>query len=179
VLARAQHGALPDQAAVSLADLATAALAVRASDIAARSLTVRTSVRPGDAWVTGSQALISRLVDNVLDNAIVHNEPRGWISVAAGAQDRLATIVVENGGPILDQEQVDQLAQPFRRLGRAGASAGRVATGGGSGLGLSIVTAIAAAHGGRLDLSARPEGGLRVVVRLPLASAAALAVASA
>lgn len=179
VLARAQHGALPDQAAVSLGDLATAALAVRASDIEARSLTVRASVRPGEARVTGSRALISRLVDNVLDNAIVHNETGGWVSVAAGAQDGVAIIVVENGGPILDQEQVDLLAQPFRRLGPGGTSAGRVATGGGSGLGLSIVTAIAAAHGGRLDLSARPDGGLRVVITLPLASAAALAGAPA
>ncbi|HSR84086.1 MAG TPA: HAMP domain-containing sensor histidine kinase [Streptosporangiaceae bacterium] len=179
VLARAQHGALPDQAAVSLGDLATAALAVRASDIEARSLTVGASVRPGEARVTGSRALISRLVDNVLDNAIVHNETGGWVSVAAGAQDGVAIIVVENGGPILDQEQVDLLAQPFRRLGPGGTSAGRVATGGGSGLGLSIVTAIAAAHGGRLDLSARPDGGLRVVITLPLASAAALAGAPA
>ena len=179
VLARAQHGALPDHAAVSLGDLATAALAVRASDIEARSLTVRASIRPGDAWVTGSRALISRLVDNVLDNAIVHNETGGWVSLAAGARDGVATIVVENGGPILDQELVDLLAQPFRRLGPGGTSAGRVATGGGSGLGLSIVTAIAAAHGGRLDLSSRPDGGLRVVITLPVASAAALAGAPA
>jgi signal transduction histidine kinase len=85
---------------------------------------------------------------------------------------------VENGGPILDQEQVAQLAQPFRRLGPDGASVGRIATGGGSGLGLSIVAAIAAAHGGELDLNARPEGGLRVVITLPLAAAAGLAGAS-
>jgi signal transduction histidine kinase len=179
VLARAQHGALPDQAAVSLADLATAALAVRASGIAARALTVHASLSPGAAWVTGSQALVSRMVDNVVDNAIVHNEPGGWISVAAVTEDRVASVVVENGGPILDQEQVAQLAQPFRRLGRGGASAGRIATGGGSGLGLSIVAAIAAAHGGALDLSASPDGGLRVVITLPLASAAALTGAPA
>jgi signal transduction histidine kinase len=172
VLARAQHGALPDLAAVSLGDLATAALAVRAGAIAARSLTVRASISPGTAWVTGSQALVSRMVDNVVDNAIVHNEPGGWISVVAGAQDRVASVVVENGGSILDQCQVAQLAQPFRRLGRGGPSSGRIATGGGSGLGLSIVAAIAAVHGGALDLTARPEGGLRVVITLPLASPA-------
>ena len=178
-LARAQHGALPDQAAISLGDLATAALAVRSGAIAARTLTVRASVSPGGAWVTGSHALVSRMVDNVVDNAIVHNEPGGWISVATATRERVATVVVENGGQILDPEQVTQLAQPFRRLGRDGASTGRIATGGGTGLGLSIVAAIAAAHGGARDLSARPEGGLRVVITLPLASAAALAGALA
>jgi signal transduction histidine kinase len=178
VLARAQHGALPDSATVSLGDLVTAALAVRAGAIAARALTVHASVSPGAAWVTGSQTLVSRMVDNVVDNAIVHNEPGGWISVAVGTHDRVASVVIENGGPILDQDQVTQLAQPFRRLGRGGTSVGRIATGGGSGLGLSIVAAIAAAHGGALDLSARPEGGLQVVITLP-AAATALTGASA
>jgi signal transduction histidine kinase len=68
---------------------------------------------------------------------------------------------VETGGAVLAAEQVAELAQPFRRLG-----ADR--TGTGSGLGLSIVAAIAEAHDGRLDLRARPEGGLRVEITLPL-----------
>jgi signal transduction histidine kinase len=196
VLARAQHGALPDLAAVSLADLASAALAVRSSLIAARAISVQTDIRAGAAWVAGSRALVSRMVDNIIDNAIVHNEQGGWISVAVGdvpagtvdgttseattgAGTRQARVVVENGGPALNQHQVAQLAQPFRRLGPGGTAAGRIASGGGSGLGLSIVAAIAAAHGGELDLHARPGGGLRVVITLPLAPAAALAGASA
>jgi signal transduction histidine kinase len=179
VLARAQHGALPDLSVVSLGDLASAALAVRASKIAARTLTVQAEVSPTGPWVAGSQALVSRMVDNVIDNAIVHNEPGGWLKVVVAPVDRRACVVVENGGPVLDQAQVAQLAQPFRRLGPSGHSTGRVATGGGSGLGLSIVAAIAAAHGGTLDLCARPQGGLRVVVSLPLAANAALTGAPA
>jgi signal transduction histidine kinase len=179
VLARAQHGALPDRAAVSLGDLASAALAVRSSAIAARAIAVHADVSRGGAWVAGSRALVSRMVDNVIDNAIVHNEASGWIRVAAcTTAEGNAQVVVENGGPVLRQEQVAQLAQPFRRLGPDGTSAGRIAVGGGSGLGLSIVAAIAAAHGGALDLAARPDGGLRVAITLPLAPAA-LASASA
>ena len=174
VLARAQHGALPDQTAVSLSDLASAALAVRANAVAARALTVHTDVSSGTAWVSGSQALVSRMVDNIVDNAIVHNEPGGWIGVTAGTEGNSACVVVENGGPVLDQAQVAQLAQPFRRLGPGGASTSRIAGGAGSGLGLSIVAAIAAAHGGSLDLCARPDGGLRVMITLPLAPASAL-----
>jgi signal transduction histidine kinase len=195
VLARAQHGALPDLAVVSVGDLASAALAVRSGVIAAKALTVQAEVSPAGSWVAGSQALVSRMVDNIIDNAIVHNERAGWLRVAVGpvgtatvaagtgatttgattTGSRWACVVVENGGPVLDQAQVDQLAQPFRRLGPSGVSTGRIATGGGSGLGLSIVAAIAAAHGGTLDLCARPDGGLRVVVSLPLAAEAALA----
>jgi len=118
----------------------------------------------GGAWVTGSPALLSRLAENVIDNAIGHNPAGGWVSVATGADGRLAYLVVENGGDVLDQRQVAELGQPFRRLG-----ADRTGSDTGSGLGLSIVAAIASAHLGTLDLRARPEGGLRVSITLPLA----------
>jgi len=78
--------------------------------------------------------------------------------------------VVETGGDVLDADQVSQLTQPFRRLG-----ADRTGSDHGSGLGLSIVEAIATAHAGTLDLRPRPEGGLRVSIALPLAPAGHLA----
>ena len=165
-LARAQHGDLPGQATLSLEYITAAALAVRASAISIRRLTVHHAAGHDGTWVAGSQALLSRMVDNVLDNAIGHNRVGGWISVTTGADGRHAHLVVETGGDVLDQEQVSQLAQPFRRLG-----ADRTGSDHGSGLGLSIVEAIATAHGGTLDLRARPEGGLRVSIALPLAAA--------
>jgi signal transduction histidine kinase len=119
---------------------------------------------PDGTWVRGSQALLGRMVDN----AIAHNTDGGWISVTTGADGRLARLVVEAGGDILDPQQVGQLAQPFRRLG-----ADRTGSDGGAGLGLSNVAAIACTHRGTLDLSARPEGGLRVAIALPLAARAA------
>jgi signal transduction histidine kinase len=73
---------------------------------------------------------------------------------------------------VLDQDQVDQLAQPFRRLGTDRIGTDRTGSDGGAGLGLSIVAAIAAAHDGALHLIARPEGGLRVVIELPQAQPA-------
>jgi signal transduction histidine kinase len=107
------------------------------------------------------------MIENVIDNAIGHNPAGGWISVATGADGHHARLVVENGGDVIDQQQVAQLGQPFRRLG-----ADRTGSDTGAGLGLSIVAAIASAHRGSLDLYARPEGGLRVSVTLPLASRA-------
>ena len=66
-------------------------------------------------------------------------------------------------GQVLDQQQVAELSQPFRRLGGRPDRHRTKA----SGLGLSIVAAIAEAHGGTLDLQARPGGGLRVCVDCP------------
>ena len=164
-LARAQHGDLPGQTTLSLEYVAAAALAVRADAIAARHLTVHHATGSDGTWVTGSQALLCRMVDNVLDNAIGHNRDGGWISVTTGTDGHLARLVVETGGDVLDAGQVSQLAQPFRRLG-----ADRTGSDHGSGLGLSIVDAIAVAHGGTLDLRARAEGGLAVTIGLPLAA---------
>ncbi|TWE20368.1 histidine kinase/DNA gyrase B/HSP90-like ATPase [Kitasatospora atroaurantiaca] len=130
-----------------------------------KDLTVHGVGEDDGAWVQGSEPLLSRLVGNLIDNAIGHNHRGGWIRVATEADGSTAQLVVETGGRLLDRQQVAQLAQPFRRLG-----ADRTSTGGGSGLGLSIVAAIAAAHGGSLDLYARAEGGLRVGVSLPLAA---------
>jgi hypothetical protein len=173
-LARAQHGDLPGHVTLSLEYITAAALAVRASAISTRHLTVHHAASHDGTWVAGSQALLCRMVDNVLDNAIRHNRDGGWISVTTGADGRHANLVVETGGDVLDQAQVSQLTQPFRRLG-----ADRTGSDHGSGLGLSIVEAIAAAHAGTLDLQARPEGGLRVSIQLPLAPAGQLTGAGA
>ncbi|MCY0930146.1 ATP-binding protein [Streptomyces sp. H27-H1] len=186
VLARAQHGVLPDRIPVSLAELAAQALSARAAAIAEKNLSVDDGLT-SKAWTLGSPALLSRLVQNVIDNAIVHNHEGGWIRITTGNDDAGdgdagndaagdgdasggdapgrgaagARLVVETGGRVLDQDQVDRLTQPFERLGtdRTGSQEH-------SGLGLSIVAAIVAAHGGSLDLRVRPEGGLKVTAAM-------------
>jgi signal transduction histidine kinase len=165
VLARTQHGEFTDSAHLALGQLALTALTGRAKDIAAKGLTVRENRIDDSAWVWGSLTLLRRVADNVVDNAIAHNDPGGWISVAVRAEGDDAgavSLVIESSGPVLDQRRVADLAQPFRRLG-----ADRTGTGQGSGLGLSIVAAITQAHHGTLDLRARPDGGLRVTITLP------------
>jgi signal transduction histidine kinase len=167
MLARAQHRSMPGQAVLPLDYIVGSALADQAAAIRAMDLTVQDTSSQGGAWVAGSQALLSRLVENVIDNAVCHNTPGGWIAITTWARGAGAQLVVENGGQVLEQQQVAELSQPFRRL-----EADRIGTDKGSGLGLSIVAAIAEAHGGTLDLRARPGGGLRVCVELPAAAAA-------
>jgi len=170
VLARAQRGAEPPGVAVSLGRAAEAALAERAQAIAGMRLAVEHDL--ADAPVEGAALLLARMTDNLIDNAIRHNQPGGWVRVTTRVEGAQARLVVENGGPVLDEPDVREIAQPFRRLG-----ADR--TGGGTGLGLSIVAAIAAAHNGTLELSARAGGGLRASVTLPLPAAEAMALAGA
>jgi hypothetical protein len=161
VLARAQHGAPAGTAPVDLGDLVGAALLERSADARAKGLSVTVGLPPGTV-VRGSPALLARLVGNVVDNAVTHNEDGGWVEISGRASGERAVLVVETGGRLLDQREVDRLTQPFERLG--------VERTGSSGLGLSIVAAVAAAHGGLLALHARPGGGLRVSVTLPLSS---------
>jgi signal transduction histidine kinase len=166
ILARAQHRSLPGRALLPLDYIVGATLADQAAAITAMNLTVQDTSGRGGAWVSGSQALVTRLVENVIDNAVCHNADGGWISITTRTEGDRATLIVENGGEVLDQQQVNQLAQPFRRIG-----ADRIGSDRGSGLGLSIVAAIAEAHGGTLELRARNAGGLRVSIELPAAAA--------
>jgi signal transduction histidine kinase len=166
-LAKTQHGPLADQATLSLAELACVALEDRAAAISARGLNVEQRPDP-HARVTGSPPLLARMVENVIENAIGHNQSDGWLRVSTAVEGTRARFVVENGGERLHPDLVEELCRPFRRAG-----AERTGSDRGAGLGLAIVASIAEAHGGTLDLSARDEGGLRVAIGLPLAAGAA------
>jgi len=172
-LARAQHGGSVRRSPIELDQLAATVLADHCTAISDMHLTVK-QYQDG-APVPGSEALLTHLTGNLIDNAIRHNQPGGWIRVATDTGTDTARLVVENSGPVLDPGRVGELAQPFRRAvpDRTGPAHTGV------GLGLSIVAAIAAAHHGTLDLHARPDGGLRVTVTLPLAARPALTAAAA
>jgi signal transduction histidine kinase len=160
-LTRSQHLAH----AAEPADLATAAqdaLDIRAAEITGRELTVAAELNA--APVIGDRALLDRLASNLIDNAVRHNRPGGWVSVHTGHDGRRAVIIVANSGSQVDPARVAELFEPFQRAdGRARSD------GSGLGLGLSIVRAIAEAHRADLDAVARPAGGLTVTVRLPAA----------
>jgi signal transduction histidine kinase len=173
-LARVQHGELPGLSTISLSQIAAAALDAQAGQIAAAGLMVSQLASPGDSWISGSEPLLTRMVDNLIDNAITHNQPGGWIRVLTAADGAVARLVVENGGQLLDPARVAELGQPFRRLGLDRTGSDR-----GAGLGLSIVAAIVAAHGGTMTLQAPDLGGLSVSICLPLAGRPAMAEAPA
>lgn len=159
-LARAQNGQLDEHNQVALEPLITAALTARAAEITAKRLTVETHLVGVE--VAGSATLLRRMVENVIENAVRHNQPGGSVEITLTVLDgHQAQLVIDSSGPMLDQSAVAELDQPFTRLGQD-----RTGSQNGNGLRLSIVAAVAAAHGGSLELHARAEGGLRVQITL-------------
>jgi signal transduction histidine kinase len=108
----------------------------------------------------GDPVLAQRLVANLFDNAVRHNIPGGCVQVATRAVSGRAIVSVVNTGPVIPPDKVDRLFQPFQRLQpRRGCN--------GHGLGLSIVQAIATAHGATITARALPGGGLAIDVAFP------------
>jgi signal transduction histidine kinase len=113
------------------------------------------------APTTGDPALVERLIANLIDNAVGHNDERGEVGVRTGTDGRRSFVSVSNTGPVIPKEEVGRLFEPFERLGD-----GRVPPADGHhGLGLSIVRAIAIAHGATVAAEPLSRGGLDVTVR--------------
>jgi len=156
-LARSERG-LERREPVALERVVGEVLLERRDEIDRRGLRLESHL--DNAHILGDPRLIERLVTNLVDNAIHHNTADGWISVNTSLEDDQAVVTVANSGPVIGADEAEQLLRPFHRLGTA-----RIGHGGGHGLGLSIVSAIAAAHGASVSIQAQAEGGLRAEVR--------------
>ena len=156
---RLQVDGLPLRERVELPGVVQAALAAVASEVAERQLDVELACAP--AAVLGDPGLLERLAGNLVENAVRHNVDSGWVRVATGTVEGRARLEVASSGPVVPPDSVAELFLPFRRHGTA-RTARR-----GAGLGLSIVRAVAQAHGGTVSAVAPPEGGLIVTVDLP------------
>jgi len=163
MLARTGAVARPEQA-VDLADVSARVVDRLAPEADALELALDLSLDP--AQVRGDRVLLERLVENLVENALRYNEHGGWISVSTGVDGDTAALRVANSGRSVPPEQVASLFERFRRLDEGGHEPGHRSFG----LGLSIVDAVARAHGGSATAEAQPDGGLLVVVTLPAAA---------
>jgi signal transduction histidine kinase len=168
-LAQGQRG-IERREPIDLAALTGDVLQAHEPDVAARGLALDASLGP--AMISGDRRLIERLVSNLLENAIRHNLVGGRVQVRVEARVGTAAVAISNTGPPVPADDVQRLLQPFQRL-----APDRTETGGGLGLGLSIVAAIANAHDAVLDIQPHEHGGLSVEARFPLAGASAPLVA--
>ncbi len=158
-LADAQSGKLAHEE-VDMEATVRDALGVIAPEIAERDLRVSSHLRP--IQVPGDPVLLRQSVSNLLRNAARYNVDGGRITVGMARLDDGVRLTIRNDGPVVPEDKVDSLREPFVR----GEGRGRT-RGSGHGLGLAIVTAVATAHGGRLGLSANPTGGLTAVLERP------------
>jgi len=152
------------QAGPELVDLATAAEdAAEAAAARARDLDLRVDTGLVAAPACGNRLLLERMVGNLVDNAVRHNIPGGWVSINTGTGEQRAWFEIANSGPVIPEELVPSLFEPFRRVEE------RTSTRDGAGLGLAIVRSIGTAHGASVEAHSLPAGGLRIMVTLPAA----------
>lgn len=161
LLQLASAGAIGKRTPVDLAELARASIEAHVADDGQLQVTRRLD----PVRVLGDDTLLARLVDNLVHNAVRHNQPGGWLQVRTGVAADAAQLTIANSGPRLHRDEISQLTDRFYRPDPS-----RTRATGGSGLGLAIVAAIAQAHGGQLELAPTLGGGLTVDVRLPLAA---------
>ncbi len=123
-----------------------------------------TAPTPGPCVIAGDPDALSRLLVNLLDNAVRHAASQVCVSVRG--DEGWAVLVVSDDGPGIPAEDAERAFDRFSRLDDARTRTGEEGVAG-AGLGLAIVRSTAEAHGGSVSLSdAGP--GLRATVRLPL-----------
>ena len=160
-LAEAQSGDLYREQ-VDLGEVVASALSQLVPEAGAREVDLP---EPPDALVVveGDPVLLRQAVSNLLRNAVRHNVAHGGIELELTSTDDRARLRVSNDGSLVPAERLESLREPFVR----GSGRGRTRDAG-HGLGLAIVSAVATAHNGVLELSANPSGGLTATLDLPV-----------
>jgi two-component system, OmpR family, sensor kinase len=144
-------------------------------ELCAASVHAATAVGPG--WpvqlradhpveVVGDPLRLRQVVDNLLANVRAHTPPGTPATVTLSEEGQQALISVADAGPGMDPDDARHVFERFYRADRS-----RSRAHGGAGLGLSIVAAIVAAHGGTVQATSAPSAGAVFEVRLPLAPA--------
>ncbi len=154
------EGGLNGREPVDLAAIVTATLGGLQPEIDRLGIHIDALTTP--ARLDGDSLLVERLVVNLLTNAVRHNVVDGNVEILTGASDGGAFISVTNTGPVVPPGDVERLFQPFQRL-----DPGRANHKDGHGLGLSIVRAIATAHGATITAHPLPAGGVSLEVAFP------------
>ena len=159
-LASSESG-LNEHEPVDLANAANAALSDLQPDIERLGIRVEGATTP--APLDGDPLLVERLAANLLTNAVHHNNiVDGRIEVTTGVRGGKAFLRVTNTGVVIPTEELERLFQPFQRLDPR-----RAHYKDGHGLGLSIVRAIAAAHGATITAQPSRNGGVSIEVAFP------------
>lgn len=161
VLARLDQGRPLEQAPVDLEAIARDALADARAVAPQRQISLSAT---GPVVVNGDDTRLRQVLGNLVRNALVHTPQNTSIEIAVSTEDSLGRISVADHGPGLGAQDMDRIFEPFYR-----ADPSRSRDSGGSGLGLSIVSAVVTAHGGRVKVSETDGGGATFEVELPLA----------
>ena len=117
----------------------------------------------GDGSMTGSDALIYRLLFNLTENAVKYNSPGGSVQITVAQEPEKLLIRVSDTGRGIPEEYQRSIFQPFFRVDKS-----RSRECGGAGLGLSLVWEIADLHGGSVWVEESSDKGTTIAVELPM-----------
>jgi two-component system, OmpR family, sensor kinase len=161
LLARLDEGRPLDRRPVDLTTVVGEA--VDAARVVEPDRTIELVAEP--VTVTGDEARLRQVLDNLLANARTHTQADTPVSVGLRRVDGRAELTVADRGLGLTEEQAARVFERFYRVDDSRARAS-----GGVGLGLSIVTAVTEAHGGTAEVRPTASGGATFVITLPLAA---------
>ena len=133
---------------------------------AAKQITLSCNA-PKEMPIQADEALLRRMIVNLLDNAIKYTPPGGSVSVSCDAEDSRCVMSVRDTGQGIPLELQPRIFERFFRADRVRSRSG--SDGGGAGLGLSISGWIVHAHGGKLELTRSDKDGSTFTVDLPAA----------
>ena len=160
MLSRADKGRqVVQREPVDLSELVEMVAETEAEQAEARNITVQTELEPG-VTVQGDETLLMRLLINLTENAIRYGRPGGQVKLTLRRQDGEAVGTVEDDGIGIAPGDLDKIWQRFWQADPA-------RSGGGAGLGLSMVRWITQAHGGRVTVQSEPGKGSIFTFFLP------------
>ncbi|MBL1178299.1 ATP-binding protein [Pantanalinema sp. GBBB05] len=131
-------------------------------DMLAPDLDVQVQMQPA-LKVTGDQALLTQVLQNLISNATKYNLPSGWIRIEAGQRHQRVFITISNASKEIAASERSRIFDRFHRGDPA-----RTQHVEGLGLGLSLSREIAYAHGGNLTLDHSPRGATAFTLTLPI-----------
>jgi len=140
-------------------DLVGCALAALEPRLGSREVSLR--MLPVMPLVPMDLVLMTQVLVNLLDNSLKYSPPDSPIEVVASTEATWLVLEVADRGPGVPEHDLKRVFDKFYRIPVPEGA-------GGTGLGLSICKGIVEAHGGGIVAENRPEGGLRIVIRLPL-----------
>lgn len=159
-LARLEAGVAPAVEPVEVADVLAASVDDARFEGAGKGVRVDQAGCP-QVRLQANADLLHRAIDNVLRNALRHAPPDSVVQVEAGCAAGWLTIAILDAGPGVPEADLEAIFTPFFRVDGNWNDRG-------FGLGLALSRRVVASLGGSIDASNRPEGGLRVALRLPL-----------
>jgi two-component system OmpR family sensor kinase len=165
LIARLDQGRPLEKGPVDLRAIATDAAADARVVAPQREITLSAN---GPVVVEGDDTRLRQVLGNLVRNALVHTPQQTPVEISVSTEDGMGRIAVADHGPGLRPDEIARIFEPFFRVDPS-----RSRDSGGAGLGLSIVSAVVSAHGGKVQVKETTGGGATFEVELPLAATGA------